>query len=254
MPPMPAVDRRRKAGATLQGVPVKLPDERNGLVFVFRVFEKMSYAMVMRATRPIYVGDVVADALSDVAARAEKGASAPFSFGSRSARRDARAVYRASCRSRNRSTPWTERNFPRRRHRLAAPHARPRRVSPRAAARCCAHSARPPRCSRHPARSSPASPGNRPPPPSSRDPTHRSSTRPCAGSSRGRPSPRDARRRPTIRARSSRSQIRPPSSTRRAGSNLLNVPAFAIVGSRNATAQGERDAQAFARSARRMRD
>ena len=41
------------------GGPLVLPDERNGLVFVFRVFEKMSYAMVMRANRPIYVGDIV---------------------------------------------------------------------------------------------------------------------------------------------------------------------------------------------------
>ena len=49
----------RRGGAVLEGGPVKLPDERNGLIFVFRVFEKMSYAMVMRATRPIYVGDVV---------------------------------------------------------------------------------------------------------------------------------------------------------------------------------------------------
>lgn len=39
--------------------PMRIPDERNGLVFVFRVFEKLSYAMVIRATRPIYVGDVV---------------------------------------------------------------------------------------------------------------------------------------------------------------------------------------------------
>jgi hypothetical protein len=38
---------------------VTIPDERTGLVFVFRVFEKMSYAMVMRSTRPVYVGDVV---------------------------------------------------------------------------------------------------------------------------------------------------------------------------------------------------
>jgi len=36
-----------------------LPDERNGLIFVFRVFEKLSYAMVMKATRPIYIGDKV---------------------------------------------------------------------------------------------------------------------------------------------------------------------------------------------------
>lgn len=44
---------------TLAGSAIKLPDERNGLVFVFRVFEKMSYAIVMKATRPIYVGDIV---------------------------------------------------------------------------------------------------------------------------------------------------------------------------------------------------
>jgi hypothetical protein len=47
------------SGERLEGRTVKLPDERNGLVFVFRVFEKMSYAIVMRATRPIYVNDVV---------------------------------------------------------------------------------------------------------------------------------------------------------------------------------------------------
>lgn len=48
-----------KGGEVLARGPVKLPDERNGLVFVFRVFEKMSYAMVLRATRPIYIGDIV---------------------------------------------------------------------------------------------------------------------------------------------------------------------------------------------------
>jgi hypothetical protein len=48
-----------KAGADVRAGPIKLPDERNGLVLVFRVFEKMSYAMVMRASRPIYVGDFV---------------------------------------------------------------------------------------------------------------------------------------------------------------------------------------------------
>jgi hypothetical protein len=51
---------QQKAGAALAGSSaIKLPDERNGIIFVFRVFEKMSYAMVMRATKPIYVGDVV---------------------------------------------------------------------------------------------------------------------------------------------------------------------------------------------------
>ncbi|HET7728591.1 MAG TPA: LysM peptidoglycan-binding domain-containing protein [Usitatibacter sp.] len=48
-----------KVGRPASGGPIRLPDERNGLVFVFRVFDKMSYAMVMRASRPIYVGDVV---------------------------------------------------------------------------------------------------------------------------------------------------------------------------------------------------
>lgn len=38
---------------------VKLPDERNGLVFVFRTFEKVSYALVMSSKRALKVGDVV---------------------------------------------------------------------------------------------------------------------------------------------------------------------------------------------------
>jgi hypothetical protein len=37
----------------------KLPDERSGLVFVFRTFEKLSYGMILKAVRPISVGDVV---------------------------------------------------------------------------------------------------------------------------------------------------------------------------------------------------
>ena len=38
---------------------IQLPDERSGLLFVFRTFEKLSYAMVMKAVRPISVGDRV---------------------------------------------------------------------------------------------------------------------------------------------------------------------------------------------------
>jgi hypothetical protein len=38
---------------------VKLPDERYGLVFVFRVFDQVSYALVMSASRPVQDGDVV---------------------------------------------------------------------------------------------------------------------------------------------------------------------------------------------------
>ena len=38
---------------------IVLPDERAGLVFVFRVFERISYALVMNITRPIGPLDVV---------------------------------------------------------------------------------------------------------------------------------------------------------------------------------------------------
>jgi len=38
---------------------VKLPDERNGLVFVFRVFDRVSYALVMQTRRPVNLNDVV---------------------------------------------------------------------------------------------------------------------------------------------------------------------------------------------------
>lgn len=38
---------------------VKLPDERAGLLMVFRTFEKVSYALVMRASTNMHVADVV---------------------------------------------------------------------------------------------------------------------------------------------------------------------------------------------------
>jgi hypothetical protein len=37
---------------------IKLPDERNGLAFVFRVFDRVSYALVMSAEQPVKIGDV----------------------------------------------------------------------------------------------------------------------------------------------------------------------------------------------------
>ena len=39
--------------------PVVLPDERSGVVIVFRTFEKMSYALVLKSVRPISIGDYV---------------------------------------------------------------------------------------------------------------------------------------------------------------------------------------------------
>ena len=37
----------------------QLPDTRNGLVYVFRVFDRISYALVMSSTQPMVVGDTV---------------------------------------------------------------------------------------------------------------------------------------------------------------------------------------------------
>jgi LysM repeat protein len=37
--------------------PLRLPDERHGLIFVFRVFERVSYALVLNAQEPARAGD-----------------------------------------------------------------------------------------------------------------------------------------------------------------------------------------------------
>jgi len=49
----------RPAGATDPKERIKLPPERYGVVFVFRVFEKVSYALVMHTTRPVNLLDAV---------------------------------------------------------------------------------------------------------------------------------------------------------------------------------------------------
>ena len=36
---------------------IKLPDERHGLLFVFRVFNRMSYALILTAQDPVKRGD-----------------------------------------------------------------------------------------------------------------------------------------------------------------------------------------------------
>ena len=53
----------RSAGTVLKdrndnGKPVQLPSERNGLMFVFRVFEHVSYALVVNSPLPVAVGDL----------------------------------------------------------------------------------------------------------------------------------------------------------------------------------------------------
>lgn len=50
-----------KTGATvrdrLTGAPTKLPDERAGTLLVFRTYEKLSYGLVLNASRPLAVMD-----------------------------------------------------------------------------------------------------------------------------------------------------------------------------------------------------
>jgi hypothetical protein len=50
------VTNRFEGGAPEQ---MALPDERYGLVFVFRVFDRVSYGLVMEISRPVSTGDVV---------------------------------------------------------------------------------------------------------------------------------------------------------------------------------------------------
>ena len=44
---------------TTSNVPIQVPDERYGLAFVFRTFDRVSYALIMHATRPVNPLDVV---------------------------------------------------------------------------------------------------------------------------------------------------------------------------------------------------
>jgi hypothetical protein len=50
------IDDRSQPGERAQ---LKLPDERNGLLMVFRAFEHLSYALVLEITEPVSVGDRV---------------------------------------------------------------------------------------------------------------------------------------------------------------------------------------------------
>ena len=51
-------DGKRVVDTTETGKPtIKLPDERHGLLFVFRVFERMSYALILTVKEPVSPGD-----------------------------------------------------------------------------------------------------------------------------------------------------------------------------------------------------
>lgn len=51
----PKIDNRYQGEKTTY----TLPDTRNGLIFVFRVFDHVSYGLVMSAVKPVLVGDLV---------------------------------------------------------------------------------------------------------------------------------------------------------------------------------------------------
>ena len=51
-------DGKRVVDTTETGRPtIKLPDERHGLLFVFRVFDRMSYALILSVKEPVAPGD-----------------------------------------------------------------------------------------------------------------------------------------------------------------------------------------------------
>jgi len=51
-------DGAQARDTTQPGAPeIKLPDERHGLVFVFRTFDKMSYALILTVKQPVSKGD-----------------------------------------------------------------------------------------------------------------------------------------------------------------------------------------------------
>ena len=51
--------RDTSKGANDPGARIQLPDERAGLAFVFRVFDRVSYALIMQASKPVAPLDVV---------------------------------------------------------------------------------------------------------------------------------------------------------------------------------------------------
>ena len=245
--------RARRSGRRLgRERPLTLPDERNGLIFVFRVFDKT-------VVRPGDARDAARCTWatwcrhpSDDISRSgfEKGLRPLFFFRRRSAARD---PGRLSCilpipqyRGPHPSDP----HEPRRGRSVAAPHARARNVLRRCSARCSRAFGTPEgvlgasraRCRR-------ALPIPPPLPCSQRGPTGNSLAATLRWlEARGSP-PRRDRDAGLSRDPSTRAIADPPTAIYVAGrAELLNAEAVAIVGSRNATAQGVQDARAFARA------
>ena len=56
-------DGERKVDRSQPGerTDIKLPNERNGLLMVFRPFEKLSYALILEITDTVKIGDAVAN-------------------------------------------------------------------------------------------------------------------------------------------------------------------------------------------------
>ena len=52
-------DKTGNTGKSMKGNMVKLPNERIGLVMVFKTFENMSYGLVMESSHPVREGDIV---------------------------------------------------------------------------------------------------------------------------------------------------------------------------------------------------
>jgi hypothetical protein len=48
---------RRSTAPTAKRTAMRLPDERHGLLFVFRVFDRVSYALILSVQDPVGVGD-----------------------------------------------------------------------------------------------------------------------------------------------------------------------------------------------------
>ena len=48
---------RMRDSTDAQRAEIKLPDERHGMLFVFRVFERVSYALILNVGDPVKAGD-----------------------------------------------------------------------------------------------------------------------------------------------------------------------------------------------------